>query len=152
VNPKETSGAKVSTKPYFGDAVSVIATSLFPCAVIRSPVACTAPLPIVVVVTLVVLVIARTSIVPSITIVTTLPPVLLIGWLSRPVPLEVLRMLAILIACVRLLRMSGARLILWLPRGRLSLLSSFMLFPIVILMWLLGILNGRLGLRLNWRL
>jgi hypothetical protein len=90
--------------------------------------------------------------VPPITTVTVLPPVLLIEGRSGPVLVEVLRMLATLIAHVWLLRTIRARLIPLLVGGSLSLHGSFLLSSIGSLMLLLGILDGWQRLRLKWRL
>jgi hypothetical protein len=87
--------------------------------------------------------------VPSITIVTALRPMLLIKGLSGPVLVVVLPMLAILIEHVRLLRTIRTRLVPLLVGWRLSLRSSLLLFPIGRLILSLGILGGRLGLRLK---
>jgi hypothetical protein len=102
-----------------------------------------------VVVTSVVLVISRAFMVPPITAVTALPPVLLIERHSGPVLVEVLPMLATLIAYVRLLRTIRARLIPLLVGGMLLLLGSLLLSSIGTLILLLGILDGWQRLRLK---
>jgi hypothetical protein len=87
--------------------------------------------------------------VPPITTVTVLPPVLLIEGQSGPVLVEVSPMLATLIAHVRLLRTIRARLSPLLVGGMLSLLGSLLLSSISTLILLLGILDGGQRLRLK---
>jgi hypothetical protein len=91
--------------------------------------------------------------VPPITTVTALPAVLRIERNSGPVLVEVLPMLATLIAHFRLLRTIRARLFPLLVGGMLLLLGSVLLSSIGALILLLGILDGwqRLGLKSRLR-